>query len=55
MAVYFLEKQDGKVNKLKLMKLPYLAERESLLRHGMSMTGDCVISMDHGIGVVEDP
>lgn len=49
MAVYFLKQQGGKMNKLKLMKLLYLAERESLLRHGMSMTGDYVVSMDHGM------
>ena len=49
MAVYFLKQQDGKMNKLKLMKLLYLAERESLLRYGMSMTGDYVVSMDHGM------
>lgn len=49
MAVYFLEQEDGKMNKLKLMKLLYLAERESLLRYGMSMTGDYVVSMDHGM------
>lgn len=49
MAVYFLKQQDGKMNKLKLMKLLYLAERESLHRYGMSMTGDYVVSMDHGM------
>ena len=33
---------------LKLMKLLYLAERESLKRYGLPMTGDRLVSMDHG-------
>lgn len=33
---------------LKLMKLLYLADRESLRLHGLSMTGDCLVSMPHG-------
>ena len=37
------------MNTLKLMKLLYLAERESLRRYGTSMTGDHVVSMDHGM------
>ena len=49
MAVYFLQQQDGKMNKLKLMKLLYLAERESLKRYGRPMTNDRVVSMDHGL------
>lgn len=33
---------------LKLMKLMYLAERESMLRHGFPMTGDRFVAMPHG-------
>lgn len=33
---------------LKLMKLMYLAERESMKRHGFTMTGDHFVSMPHG-------
>lgn len=36
------------MSKLKLMKLLYLAERESLRLYGMPMTGDKLVSMDHG-------
>ena len=48
MAAHFLQCEGGKMAILKLMKLLYLAERESLKRYGMPMTGDCVVSMDHG-------
>jgi hypothetical protein len=34
---------------LKLMKLMYLIDRESLLRWGWSMTGDKYVSMEHGL------
>lgn len=33
---------------LKLMKLLYLAERESLISYGSPMTGDRLVSMPHG-------
>lgn len=36
------------MSKLKLMKLLYLAERESLRLYGVPMTGDKLVSMDHG-------
>ncbi|HVS27134.1 MAG TPA: Panacea domain-containing protein [Burkholderiales bacterium] len=33
---------------LKLMKLLYLADRESMKRHGHPISGDRYVSMDHG-------
>ena len=48
MAIYFLRQQNGTMNKLKLIKLLYLAERESLKRYGRPMTYDRLVSMDHG-------
>ncbi|MFZ2452553.1 MAG: Panacea domain-containing protein [Methylovulum miyakonense] len=33
---------------LKLMKLLYLADRESLRLYGLSISGDCLVSMPHG-------
>lgn len=48
MAAFFLAKGDGSMSHLKLMKLLYLAERESLVRFGIQMTGDRLVSMDQG-------
>jgi uncharacterized phage-associated protein len=48
MAAYFLQKRGGRMSHLKLMKLLYLADRESLRLHGLSMSGDCLVSMPHG-------
>ncbi len=48
MAAYFLYKRGGCMSHLKLMKLLYLADRESLRLHGLSMTDDCLVSMPHG-------
>ena len=48
MAAYFLYKRGGRMSHLKLMKLLYLADRESLRLYGLSMTGDCLVSMPHG-------
>jgi hypothetical protein len=39
----------GKMHYLKLIKLMYLIDREALLRWGWSMTGDCYVSMLHGL------
>lgn len=47
-AAYMLEKRDGKMKVLKLMKLLYLAERTYFDKHNSPMTGDCMVSMDHG-------
>ena len=49
-AVAFLIEQPGKDQKayLKLLKLLYVAERESLLETGAPITGDLTVSMRHG-------
>lgn len=48
MAAFFLQKRGGRMSHLKLMKLLYLADREALRLHGLSMSGDCLVSMPHG-------
>ena len=48
MAAYFLRQQGGEMSILKLMKLLYLSERESLRLYGTPMSGDRLVSMDHG-------
>ncbi|WP_462137137.1 Panacea domain-containing protein [Candidatus Mycalebacterium sp.] len=49
MAAYFLlQVEDGAMSHLKLMKLLYLSDRESFLRHGFSISGDQMVSMPHG-------
>lgn len=47
-SAVFLALGGSRMNYLKLMKLLYLAERESLLRWGRSITYDRFVSMDHG-------
>lgn len=39
----------GKMHYLKLIKLMYLIDRESLVRWGWTMTGDSIVSMKHGL------
>lgn len=49
LAHCFLSKtQDGKLNDLKLMKLMYMAERESLAQFSATITGSRFCSMMHG-------
>lgn len=48
MAAFFLHKSGGRMPLLKLMKLLYLAERESLSRDGSPMCGDRLVAMQHG-------
>ena len=48
MAAFFLDKRGDQMSHLKLMKMLYLADRESLRVHGISMSGDCMVSMPHG-------
>jgi len=48
MAAFFLDKNGGPMSLLKLMKLLYLAERESLSRHGIPICGDFLVAMPHG-------
>lgn len=47
-AAFFIYKAGGHLEILKLMKLMYLAERESLKEYGDSITGDAFVSMPHG-------
>ncbi len=49
MAAFFISHEGGEISKLKLMKLLYLAERESLRQHGRVMTGDYIVAMPHGL------
>jgi uncharacterized phage-associated protein len=48
MAAYFAEKEGGKIEKLKLIKLIYLAERESMKRRARPMIYDQMYSLPHG-------
>lgn len=48
MAAYFASRQGGKINILKLMKLLYLADRESMSRYGVPISFDRFVSMDQG-------
>ena len=47
-AAYFALKSGGSINVLKLSKLLYLAERESMRLYGEPMFYDRLVSMDHG-------
>lgn len=47
-AAFMLYRAGGRLPLLKLMKLMYLAERESLKRFGEPITGDKPVSMPHG-------
>lgn len=47
-AAYFLRQRGGKMSYLKLMKLLYLADRESMARFDEPMTDDAWISMKLG-------
>ena len=48
MAAFLVDRGRGRMNYLKLMKLLYLADRESMRRHGQPISGDRYVSMDHG-------
>jgi len=48
MGAFFLHEAGGRMPHLKLMKLLYLAERESYRRHGHGISGDAMVSMPHG-------
>jgi uncharacterized phage-associated protein len=47
-AAFFLHSAGSKLDLLKLMKLMYLAERNSLAEYGEPMIGDLLYSMEHG-------
>lgn len=48
MAAYFLQKRGGRMAYLKLMKLLYLADRESMDRYSAPMSHDSHVSMPQG-------
>ncbi len=48
MAAFFLDKRGGCMSHLKLMKLLYLADRESLAQFGAPISGDSPVAMPHG-------
>jgi uncharacterized phage-associated protein len=47
-AAFFLFKANPTLNVVKLVKLMYLAERESLLQYNEPIFGDCLVSMPYG-------
>lgn len=48
LACYFLHKAGGSLDKLKLMKLMYLADRTALLETDIRITDDGMYSLPHG-------
>lgn len=48
MSAFFAEGQGGTINILKLIKLLYLADRESMSRYGTPISFDYAYSMDNG-------
>jgi uncharacterized phage-associated protein len=47
-AAYLLSKGGNRMSYLKLMKLMYLADRESMNRFGEPLSGDRMVAMPHG-------
>jgi uncharacterized phage-associated protein len=47
-AAVLLEANGGRMNYMKLLKLLYLADRQSLIDTGYTITGDKLVSMDRG-------
>lgn len=47
-AARLLELNKGPMEYIKLIKLLYLADRRSLIETGYPITGDAMVSMDHG-------
>lgn len=47
-VAYFVRKAGGSIEKLKLIKLIYLAERQSIQRRGRPMNFDSYLSLPHG-------
>ncbi len=48
MAAFFLHQAGGELNVMKLMKLLYLSDRESMNRYGEPITYDAMVAMKHG-------
>ena len=53
-AAFFISRARGTIEISKLMKLMYLAERESLARYGEPITGDVLVSMKQGPGIIQN-
>ncbi len=47
-AALLLERHGGTMAYIKLIKLLYLADRQALIQTGRTITGDRMVSMDHG-------
>ena len=47
-AAYLIQKSGGKMYHLKLIKIMYLSDRESMKRYGSPITNDRMVSMDYG-------
>lgn len=47
-VAFFAREEGGSINVLKVAKLVYLADRECMSRHEFPVTGDNLVSMDHG-------
>ena len=47
-AAYLMSLRDGQMPYMKLIKLLYLADRQSIVETGYPITGDLLISMDRG-------
>lgn len=47
-AAYLLRRAEGSLPYIKLLKLLYLAERQSFRQFGTPLTGDNLVSMTHG-------
>lgn len=47
-TIFYLLKKTGPADKIKLIKLVYLADKYHLLRYGRTVTGDEYFAMEHG-------
>jgi len=47
-AAHLLKRKGGSLDKLVLLKTLYMADRRTLLEEGKLITGDRMVSMDHG-------
>lgn len=47
-VAFFAKKEGGRINVLKLIKLVYLADRESLQKYDYPILFDQMVAMDHG-------
>lgn len=47
-TAYFAREQGGSINVLKLVKLIYIADRKNMEKYDFPISGDALVSMDHG-------